>query len=247
MVRNICKRNHLISLLLLVRLNGEYFGTGFTHVPGGDSYRNRSVLSYHYYCIILSLEPVPSNSTIPVADRVVCNDIEGPALFRSVQVDLDDLGGSSFLTEFGGCGDTSPTCEEQLEWGLNAADLFLQSWAFWGDFSDYAATAKRLARVYARAIAAMPYSISMQYIPVDNTFYLSYLINLKIKQPTEIFVPPMRYPKSSYNVTVNDALTWKVDPTDPTIILVEPSDKARSEDPPPLGSVIIRPKDKLYI
>ena len=37
------------SLMILVRLNGKYFGTGFTHVPGGDDYRDRSVLSYHYY------------------------------------------------------------------------------------------------------------------------------------------------------------------------------------------------------
>jgi endoglycosylceramidase len=25
------------------------YGVGFDHVPGGINYRNRSVLSYHYY------------------------------------------------------------------------------------------------------------------------------------------------------------------------------------------------------
>jgi endoglycosylceramidase len=61
-------------------------GTGFTHVPGGDQYRNLSVLSYHYYCTILQVDPVPDNGTIPTFDRVLCDDIEGPALFRSTLV-----------------------------------------------------------------------------------------------------------------------------------------------------------------
>jgi endoglycosylceramidase len=61
-------------------------GTGFTHVPGGDQYRDRSVLSYHYYCTILQLVPVPGNTTIPIFDRLLCDDVEGPALIRSLLV-----------------------------------------------------------------------------------------------------------------------------------------------------------------
>ena len=57
-------------------------------MPGGDDYHNRRVLSYHYYCAISSLAPVPGNRTIPVVDRVLCDDIEGPALFNSVQIAL---------------------------------------------------------------------------------------------------------------------------------------------------------------
>ncbi|CAF1253924.1 unnamed protein product [Rotaria sp. Silwood1] len=129
-----------------VRLNGKYVGTGFTHVPGGDSYRDRSVLSYHYYCIVLSLDPVPGNGTIPIFERVLCDDIEGPAVFESVRVDLLRLGGSAFLTEFGGCDD-SPTCDEQLRWALGAADEFYQSWAYWGAVRDQKTTIDRLARV----------------------------------------------------------------------------------------------------
>jgi endoglycosylceramidase len=61
-------------------------GSGFTHVPGGDQYRDRSVFSYHYYCTILQLVPVPGNGTIPIFDRVLCDDVEGPALFESTLV-----------------------------------------------------------------------------------------------------------------------------------------------------------------
>lgn len=72
--------------LYLVRLNGNYSGTGFTYVPGGEEYRDRSVLSYHYYCTIVQAIPVPGNESIPVFDRLICDDVEGPALFRSALV-----------------------------------------------------------------------------------------------------------------------------------------------------------------
>ena len=75
-----------IKYLSIVRVNGKYWGTGFTHVPGGSDYRDRSVLSYHYYCFLLSVDPVPGNSTVPEFERVVCDDVEGPAVFRSVMV-----------------------------------------------------------------------------------------------------------------------------------------------------------------
>ncbi|UJR21736.1 hypothetical protein I4U23_024811 [Adineta vaga] len=220
-----------------VRLNGKYFGTGFTHVPGGDDYRDRSVLSYHYYCIILSLIPVPGNATIPVVDRLLCDDVEGPALFHSVQTDLNQLGGSAFLTEFGGC-DGSPTCDEQLDWGLDAADQFLQSWAFWGDVFGHTSAIQRVSRIYARAIAGKP--IAMQYIAKQRMFYLSYYLDLTIKKPTEIFIPPMQFPKQSYNITVNAALKWTIDPTDANVILVEPKAQyVTSSDPPVIGVVDI--------
>jgi len=242
-VCNSFTRNYFISYLnlYLVRLNGKYFGTGFTNVPGGNDYRNRSVLSYHYYCTVLALVPVPGNGTIPIFDRVVCDDVEGPALFRSVQNDLVQLGGSAFLTEFGGCED-SPICDEQLDWGLTAADQFLQSWAFWGNSYSDLSTIQRLSRVYARAIAGKP--VSMQFLASQRLFSLSYSIDTNIKQPTEIIVPSIQYAESSYNITVNNALKWKVDSTNPNVILVEPSDQLiNSKEQAVIGVIEIRPKD----
>ena len=203
-----------------VRFNGQHFGTGFRHVPGGDDYRNRSVLSYHYYCLALSLIPIPGDQSIPIFDRVLCDDIEGPALFQSVEQELARVGGSSFLTEFGGC-DGSPVCDEQLEWGLSAADQFLQSWAFWGNGYHSEQTMQRLSRVYARAIAGKP--LSMQYIARERLFYLSYYIDPDIQQPTEIYIPAIQFPESSYLVTVNAVLQWTVDPENKNLILIQPS------------------------
>jgi endoglycosylceramidase len=227
-------------LVLSVRLNGKYFGTGFTQVPGGNDYRNRSVLSYHYYCIILSLIPVPGNTTIPIYDRVLCDDVEGPALFRSVLNDLTQLGGSAFLTEFGGCHG-SPTCDEQLDWGLDAADQFLQSWAYWGDVFGHPSAIKRISRIYARAISGTP--LAMQYIASQRVFYLSYYIDPTIVQPTEVYIPPTQYPEQSYNLTVNSALKWKIDPTNANVILIEPNEQfVKSKTQAVIGVVEVRPK-----
>jgi endoglycosylceramidase len=72
--------------MFLVRFNGNWFGTGFCHVPGGDAYRDRSVLSYHYYCTTLAIKPVPGDAEMPVFDQVLCNLLEEQGVFMSVQV-----------------------------------------------------------------------------------------------------------------------------------------------------------------
>lgn len=227
--------------LYLVRLNGKYAGSGFTHVPGGDDYRDRSVFSYHYYCTIIAIDPVPGNSTIPIFERAICDDVEGPALFRSVQNDLAQVGGSSFMTEFGGC-EGSPTCDEQLEWGMTGADQFFQSWSFWGNSYDDIRTIKRLARVYPRAIAGKP--ISIQYIADQRLFSLSYYVNTTITQPTEIVVPSLQYPQGSYHVTVNNILKWQVSTTNPNVLLVEPNDQiVKSGNEAVIGVIEISPKN----
>ncbi|CAF1323867.1 unnamed protein product [Rotaria sordida] len=202
------------------RLSGQIFGSGFSHVPGGIDYQNRSVLSYHYYCTTLAINLVPGNENIPIFDRVLCNNIEGPAVFRSVKNEIRRLGGSGFLTEFGGC-DGSSACDNQLEVGMLEADRFLQSWIFWGNSYTSTALIERLSRVYARAIAGTP--LSMTYRADKRIFSLSYFIDKTINKPTEIYVPFLHYPQASYKVIVNKYLKWKVDPTDANVILVEPS------------------------
>ncbi|CAF4662508.1 unnamed protein product [Rotaria sp. Silwood1] len=178
-----------------VRLNGKLLGTGFSHVPGGKAYRDRSVLSYHYYCTILAINPVPGSDTIPVFDRVLCNGIEGPAVFQSVKNELSRLGGAGFLTEFGGC-DGSSTCDNQLEAGMLEADKYLQSWTYWGNSYSSMALIERLSRVYARAIAGKP--ISMTYHADKRIFHLYYYADKTISKPTEIYVPYLHYPQASY-------------------------------------------------
>lgn len=60
--------------------DGKVAGSGFTHVPGGDDYKNRSAYSYHYYCDSF----VPNWNEHPVDVRIVCDDIVGNLVFEAV-------------------------------------------------------------------------------------------------------------------------------------------------------------------
>jgi len=82
------------------------FGVGFNSVPGGDEYRNRSVLSYHYY--------------IPPSIEVIEN-------FEARKADLERLKCGGMLTEFlTSAGKIEPMFETMI-----AADIYLQSWIGW--------------------------------------------------------------------------------------------------------------------
>ncbi len=68
------------------------------------------------------------------------------------------------------------------------------------------------------------------------------MINPAIQQPTEIYVPSIQFPPDSYNVTVNAALKWRINPTNPNIILVEPSEQfVKSKEQAVLGTIEIHP------
>ena len=87
------------------------FGVGFNSVPGGDEYRNRSVLSYHYY--------------IPPSIEVIEN-------FEARKADLERLKCGGMLTEFlTSAGKIEPMFETMI-----AADFYLQSWIGW-DYKAY--------------------------------------------------------------------------------------------------------------
>ena len=78
-------------------LEGEkYSGTGFDHVPGGDDFKNRSALAYHYYCSAFT------NESNPFAQKVICDEILGPTMFKSIRDEVKRTGGASILGEFGG-------------------------------------------------------------------------------------------------------------------------------------------------
>ncbi|KAI6660971.1 EGCase [Oopsacas minuta] len=82
-------------------------GTGFKEVPGGDLYRNRSVLSYHYY--------VPPD--MPFVKEQ----------FEVRMADLEKLKCGGFLTEYAICGNGADLIEKVL----NACDEYKQSWTGW--------------------------------------------------------------------------------------------------------------------
>ena len=73
-------------------------GPGFSQVPGGPEFQNRSVFSWHYYCELF--EPYNDNTTISsILNQFFCDVLFGPDVFHTVDVRTKELGGGSMLTE----------------------------------------------------------------------------------------------------------------------------------------------------
>ena len=87
------------------------FGVGFRNVPGGELYRNRSVLSYHYYS--------------PPSLGLVAN-------FEARKRDMKRLQCGWMLTEFY----TSAGKIEDMFETMTVADKYQQSWIGW-DYKAY--------------------------------------------------------------------------------------------------------------
>eukprot|EP00966_Prymnesium_polylepis_P124165 2871070-Prymnesium_polylepis.1 len=118
------------------------------------------------------------------------------------------------MTEFGGeyftPDPTKPQSIETLEevWLLDEADARLQSWTFWdlSHFYDYPTAVpgcknhdaecrslKFMSRPYAQAVAGTP--LAMHLDSATGVFTLRFSPDAAIQAPTEIFLPPHRYPE----------------------------------------------------
>lgn len=110
-------------------LNGEYLGTGFDHVPGGDEYQNVSALSYHYYCATF----LPAYGKEPVWRRAVCDSLVAPLVFRSVGDEVSKTGGALLMTEGLSCNPANPDSQSECEFVMNQLDHHLYSWTDYGE------------------------------------------------------------------------------------------------------------------
>lgn len=180
-------------------------GAGFSQVPGGPDYANRSVLAIHYY------EP-PQFANSENFD------------FSLHRADARRLQSGLMLTEFG-----SPGYNSGFENDTVAAEADLMGWMMWEwkDFcretdatraspSQFAAwgacktgyggqtwtpqglpdpvVVRRISRTYPRAVAGFVQTVVFNATNAD--FSLVYNINLGCQLPTEIFVQEqVHYPK----------------------------------------------------
>jgi len=138
--------------------NGTVSGSGFSHVPGGDTYTRKSVLSFHYYCWWYD--------STGAFDRVTCDAMFGPKVFDQCREDVSQLGGSYMLTEWGqGCDPTTPEGSLECNAVMDLADSHLTSWIdwYWGEHlegSGFDATDEAVAvfsRTYAQVDAVCCY------------------------------------------------------------------------------------------
>jgi endoglycosylceramidase len=210
-----------------VFLSGNYSGTGFSTVPGGDEYRDRSVLSYHYYCWFLPVNETERHKKYIRWQRTICDDIIGSQVMPNVQREIMRLGGSSFLTEFGLCspdGNAESLDTVECNFILDQADAHLQSWTYWDStFFDDSESGKgninwdvvrSFSRVYAQAVSGIP--VNMNFNLTSRLFNLSWIIDPSISQPTEIFLPLLHYPRG-FVVNVSLGLDWIFDVNESTL------------------------------
>ena len=180
------------------------FGVGFSNVPGGDLYRNRSVLSYHYYS-------PPSLGII--------------ASFEARKRDLLRLKSGGMLTEFY----TSTGKIEDMFETMIVADIYQQSWIGW-DYKAYhpphhSPKSKRCCplwngtglnqiyvqnttRTYPKAVAGN--TIKFNFDLSTKEFSLLYEVSLTCNSTESIVYlnQEVHYP-SGYSVTVTPStVTW---------------------------------------
>eukprot|EP00049_Salpingoeca_infusionum_P019093 m.360168 g.360168 ORF g.360168 m.360168 type:complete len:488 (+) comp18909_c0_seq1:45-1508(+) len=112
--------------------NNQVMGSGFTHVPGGAQNIELSVFAFHYYCWLYDF------GTPSTFKRQGCDNGLGKQVFEAVEKDIAQVGGSSFLTEFGAttCDPDSGNATE-CQYVLDLCDQHYVSWTHWPGNNDY--------------------------------------------------------------------------------------------------------------
>lgn len=220
---------HIISILKISILNLNFHKfKRFDRAPANDS--DRTVFSWHYYCLFLQSGNPLKNNTYPVSDRVLCDEIQLKQSFKAIKDDQEVLGSGVFLTEFGVCGyakSNGSLDTTECEYILDASDENFMSWTYWdsnfyhddGSIQDDIIT--KFCRVYPQATSGKP--IHLYYNATSRVFIYEFEPDSTIVAPTEIVVPAYLYP-NGFNVTVSDQLKWTFDQQN-NILMVTLTDK----------------------
>jgi hypothetical protein len=77
------------------------------------------------------------------------------------------------------------------------------------------------------ATVGKPYKLAFDI--KTRIFEYQFYPDLTIKQPSEIFVPPLHYPQHQYSVLTSENLKWTISQTIENIILVYNKPQASSD------------------
>eukprot|EP00039_Didymoeca_costata_P020949 m.342931 g.342931 ORF g.342931 m.342931 type:complete len:496 (+) comp22037_c0_seq1:78-1565(+) len=175
--------------------DGKIVGSGFEHVPGGDSYMNLSTFSYHYYCASF----VPDWQGKPFWRRAVCDDTIGPLVFEAVKGDLKKFGGSAMMTEGLSCDGPNISSYDECIDVMDDLDRNLFSFTDYGvsqGASWQPSTTQKYvwARTYARTVDGIPLNMSFNVRSSLKEFDFCFTPKISTgKSFTEIFASKLVY------------------------------------------------------
>lgn len=166
--------------------NGTVSGSGFTHVPGGEQHRDKSVFSFHYYCWWYTDDN-------DMMQKQTCDRMFGPKVFDQVAEDLKVLGGAAMLTEWGqGCIGTGGGLTGECDPIMNLADEHLIGWTDWywtgtlmNGWDAQEDAIQIFSRTFAQSISGTP--TKMKFDADTLEFDLCYTVDPTIEAPTEIY------------------------------------------------------------
>lgn len=198
------------------------FGFGMRHVPGGPEFLNRTVMSWHYYCLAIFDNPSSQGPYPPILQRL-CDKTLGPKHFEAIREQAKLLGGSgTMLTEFGLCTPniTDPTTQSFMECNfvMESMETYLESWIFWDTSHEHDPVFWDLegnfledrvalfARPYPRSVAGVPYHLAFNITTRELVFEFFPLNDSTLQ--TELVVPSIQYPNGSFEVNVSEDLRW---------------------------------------
>eukprot|EP00698_Gefionella_okellyi_P018391 TRINITY_DN5504_c0_g1_i1.p1 TRINITY_DN5504_c0_g1~~TRINITY_DN5504_c0_g1_i1.p1 ORF type:complete len:535 (-),score=129.34 TRINITY_DN5504_c0_g1_i1:62-1612(-) len=204
-------------IIMFAAVTWDDANVGFTDVPGGAEYRNRSVLAYHYYI-------PPQLAMAPY--------------FAARHQDITRLQCGGFVTEFGigyplDNHKYAPMAREDfvgfddtMTATMDIMDKYLQSWigweykqfipitgfgnSFWNaDGSINWPIARTMSRTYAPAVAG--HTLSMSYNNITAAFVLQYAVNAAATLPTEIYLCEKVHYPNGYDVVISPmgAAVWQ--------------------------------------
>lgn len=184
--------------------DNKILDSGLEHVPGGDKFKNSSVYSYHYYCSAF----LPDRQKHPILQKDICDDFLAPEMFKNIKKHVVNVGGSSFMTEFGACDDNDYNKLGECDNVLNYADKYFQSWTDYtyaqvNHLNPTSYWSKTFSRTYPQAIAGMP--LNMSYNRNTTEFQFCYTPNSLSTMPTEIYFTNFQ------NIQISENLDYTLD------------------------------------
>jgi endoglycosylceramidase len=198
-----------------IEMNNKVLGTGFHRAPGNAS--QSTALSWHYYCWLYDIGS--NKNGFRDFKRELCSSGQRVRSFESISNYKREIGTASFLTEFGTCIVNNENgiqdyqeCENVLEY----TDKYMESWTYWNanfyrdiDGQPNMGLLNTMSRVYPMSTSGMP--ISMSYDTITKFFFYNYWHDLKIEQPTEVFIPDHAYESNLFQVSASAHLKWSFD------------------------------------